>query len=141
MLMLHRAPGRVLAGLWQGVSGKIEMDEQIVHAALREVREETGITGDKIEALYSLDSVASFLWAPLDAVMSSVHFALRVRPDVEPARSLEHDDHRWLSFDDAIAASVWPDYRESIRRVRDCILDPERAPWFELSLAGQPIRS
>jgi dATP pyrophosphohydrolase len=140
ILMLHRAPGRVLPGLWQGVSGKIEMDEQIVHAALREVREETGFTGGAIESLYSLDFMASFLWAPLDAVMSSVHFALRVRPDAEPNLSHEHDDYRWMSSGDAIAASVWPGYRESIRRIRECILDPERAPWFELTLTGQPVR-
>jgi len=132
VLMLHRAPGRILPGLWQGVSGKIEDGERIIEAALREVREETGITGAAIERLYSLDFVASFLWEPVDAVMTSVYFALRVRPDAEPALSHEHDDHRWLSISDALAASVWPAYREGIERVRDCILHPERAPWFEL---------
>jgi dihydroneopterin triphosphate diphosphatase len=140
ILMLHRAPGRVLAGLWQGVSGKIEPGEPIVAAALREVHEETGISGRAIERLYSLDFVASFLWAPLDAVMSSVHFALRVRPDTEPVLSHEHDDHRWMSPREATAMSVWPGYQESIRRVEECLLDPERAPWFELTLDGQAVQ-
>jgi len=140
LLMLHRAPGRVLAGLWQGVSGKIEPGESIARAALREVHEETGIAGGAIETLYSLDFVAAFLWAPLDAVMSSVHFGLRVRPGTEPTLSHEHDDHRWLSLEEATAVSVWPGYRESIRRVRECLLDPERASWFELTLDGQPVR-
>src|ERR687890_234051 len=35
VLLLHRAPGRVLAGLWQGVSGLIEPGESIVAAAGR----------------------------------------------------------------------------------------------------------
>ncbi len=140
ILMLHRAPGRVLAGLWQGVSGGIEMGEPIVQAALREVREETGITGGAIEALYSLDFVASFLWTPLDAVMSSVHFGLRVRPDTEPTLSHEHDDHRWMSFEEATAISVWPGYRDGILRVRECLLDPDRASWFALTLDGRAVR-
>jgi 8-oxo-dGTP pyrophosphatase MutT (NUDIX family) len=139
ILMLHRAPGRILPGLWQGVSGKLEDGERIVEAALREVREETGITGAAIESLYSLDFVASFPWDPIDAVMTSVYFALRVRPDVEPVLSHEHDAHRWLSIDAALAASVWPAYREGVGRIRDCILDPDRAPWFELPFGAGAV--
>ena len=135
ILMLRRAPGRVLPGLWQGVSGKIEDGERIVDAALREVREETGITGASIEALYSLDFVASFLWDPMDAVMTSAYFALRVGPDVKPVLSHEHDDHQWLSIGEAMSASVWPAYRDAIERVRDCLLDPDRAPWFQLPVS------
>ena len=134
ILMLRRAPGRVLPGLWQGVSGKIEDGERIVDAALREVREETGIQGAAIEGLYSLDFVASFLWDPSDAVMTSVYFALRAGADVEPVLSHEHDDHRWLSIADAMSASVWPAYREGIERVRACVLDPGRATWFAIPL-------
>jgi 8-oxo-dGTP pyrophosphatase MutT (NUDIX family) len=134
MLMLRRTSGRLLGGLWQCVAGAIEPGEGIVAAALRETAEETGIRGDAIEAFYSLDFVASFLWEPSDAVVSSVHFALRVRPDVEPELSNEHDERRWLSPGEAIAISVWPAYREAIGRVRDCLLDPDREPWFRVAV-------
>jgi 8-oxo-dGTP pyrophosphatase MutT (NUDIX family) len=136
--MLHRSPGRaILPGLWQGVSGSIEPGEAIVAAALREVREETGIDADRIEQLYSLDFVATFLWQPLDAVMNSVYFALRVAPDVEPTLSEEHDAFEWLSIEDAIGRSAWPAYREALGRVRECLMDSDRAPWFELELPRQ----
>lgn len=140
ILMLHRSRGRVLPGLWQGVSGKIEDNESIADAALREVREETGIDAEAIEGFYSLDSVASFFWEPLDAVMTSVYFGLRVAPATAPALSHEHDAFRWLPFDEAIAASVWPAYRDGICRVRDCLLDPDRAAWFELPLRRDESR-
>jgi dihydroneopterin triphosphate diphosphatase len=137
--MLHRSPERaVLPGLWQGVSGAIEPEEGIVDAAMREVREETGFHADQVEQLYSLDFVASFLWEPIDAVMTSVYFAIRVRLGVEPALSDEHDAFEWLSIDDAIERSAWPAYREALDRVRDCLLEPGRAPWFELGLPRQP---
>ena len=137
--MLHRSPGRaILPGLWQGVSGSIEPGEGIVAAALREVHEETGIDGDRIEQLYSLDFVASFLWQPQDTVLSSVYFALRVARDVEPALSDEHDRLEWLSIDAAIERSVWPAYREALGRLRECLLDSERASWFELGPVREP---
>jgi 8-oxo-dGTP pyrophosphatase MutT (NUDIX family) len=44
VLLLHRAPGH--GGFWQGVSGRVEAtDRSLVEAALREIREETGIAG------------------------------------------------------------------------------------------------
>jgi 8-oxo-dGTP pyrophosphatase MutT (NUDIX family) len=132
VLLLRRAPRRVLAGLWQGVSGLIEPGETIVEAARRELREETAIEGDAIEKFYHLDYVAEFVWAPSDALVASAHFAARVRPGVEPILSEEHDTARWASIDEALAVAVWPGYREAIGRIRDDLLDPERAPWFEL---------
>jgi hypothetical protein len=31
---------------------------------------------------------------------------------------------------------IWPGYRTAIERIRDDLSDPDRAPWFELTLAG-----
>src|SRR3954453_20379392 len=123
-LLLRRSGEKVLAGLWQGVSGKIEGDETPGAGPLGEAWEETGIGRDRIERLYSLDFVASFLWG--DEVWSSVHLALLVPPGVERVMSREHDALAWPSFDDAVGSSVWPGYREAITRVRDCLLDPAR---------------
>jgi 8-oxo-dGTP pyrophosphatase MutT (NUDIX family) len=140
ILLLHRAPGRVLSGLWQGVSGATEHDETIVAAALRETREETGIAGDSVEAFYHLDFVAQFLWQPIDSIMSSVYFALRVSPATEPVLSDEHDAYRWVASEDALDMVVWPAYAEAIRRVAGCLLDPRRAPWFEVPIERSPDR-
>lgn len=136
ILLLRRAPDRVLAGLWQCVSGSTEPGERIVSAALRELAEETGFGRDAIERFYDLDLVNSFHWAPADAVVSSAVFAARVRPEAEPELSHEHDAARWVPLEAAIAELVWPGYREAVRRVADNLLDPERAPWFELAVDG-----
>jgi len=53
--------------------------------------------------------------------------------------SEEHDRYRWLTIDEAIAASVWPAYREAITRVRDCLLDPAREPWFRIPPAKAAV--
>ncbi len=36
----------------------------------------------------------------------------------------------------AHAEVIWPGYRTAIERIRDDLADPDRAPWFELTFAG-----
>lgn len=137
LLLLRRAPGRPLAGLWQCVTGQLEPEERITHGALRELTEETGFGGDAIEAFYDLDLVSQFHWASVDAVLSEVMFAVRVAPGAEPALSHEHDDARWVSPDEAVTMTVWPAYREAIDRIRTILPDPARRRWFERTLEGE----
>ena len=140
LLLLHRAAGRPLAGLWQCVTGAIEPDEPVALAALRELAEETGIIAPAIEAFYDLDLVSQFHWPDADGVLSEVVFAVRVRPDTEPVLSYEHDASRWADPADAIRSSVWPSYREAIERVATVLPDPARAAWLETGLDGRRLR-
>ena len=50
ILLIRRATHRIFPGLWQCVTGGIEPGERVPEAALREVREETGLAGADIEA-------------------------------------------------------------------------------------------
>ena len=59
ILLLRRATGRVLPGLWQGVSGTLEPDERVVDGALRELLEETSFARPTVEAFFDLDLVNS----------------------------------------------------------------------------------
>jgi len=141
LLLLRRAADRPLAGLWQCVTGSIEPDESVPGAALRELAEETGIAGAAIEAFYDLDLVSQFHWPDADGVLSEVVFAVRVRTDIEPVLSHEHDALRWVDPAEAIRSSVWPSYREAIERVATILPDPDRAAWLETGLDGNRIRN
>lgn len=141
LLLLHRASGRPLSGLWQCVTGRIEPGERVTLAALRELEEETAIAGDAIEAFYDMDLVSQFHWPDADGVLSEVVFAVRVRPGTEPVLSHEHDASRWADPVDAIRSSVWPSYREAIECVATILPDPARAAWFETGLDGNRIKT
>lgn len=136
VLLVRRASGRILSGLWQCVSGSLEPDERVAIGALREVAEETGFAGDAIEAFYDLDLVNQFHEPSYDAVVTAAVFAIRVHPHAEPVLSHEHDAARWLAVPDAHAEVIWPGYRTAIERIRDDLSDPERAAWFELTAEG-----
>lgn len=136
ILVLRRATGRLLPGLWQCVTGSLEPGERIAAGALREVREETGVAPIDIEAFYDLDMVNFFHEPSIDGVYAEAVFALLVRDAAEPVISAEHDALRWVSLDEARRLIVWPAYRTAIDRIEADLLDPERAAWFELTLDG-----
>jgi len=139
ILLIRRAPHRIFPGLWQCVTGGVEPGERIPEAAMREVREETGLGHDEIEAFYDLDQVAPFYDEGTDAVVVSAIFAARVRPDAEARESWEHDGLRWVPAADAPGLAIWPSYGESVRRVRELLLDPALEPWFRLDGEGRRI--
>ena len=108
-------------------------------AAIREVAEETGLGPDEIEAWFDLDQVAPFYDEGTDAVVVSAIFAAQVRPDAAPQASWEHDGLRWVSAAEAPRLAIWPSYAESIRRVREQLLDPELARCVLLDADGRRI--
>ncbi len=136
ILLMRRSPGRLLAGLWQGVSGSLEDGEPITAGALRELEEETGFAGSAVEAFYDLDLVNQFHWSPVDAIVSAAVFAVRVGPAAEPVLSAEHDRHRWVAPADALRLVVWPAYRDAIAVIERDLPDAAREPWFRLRPDG-----
>jgi 8-oxo-dGTP pyrophosphatase MutT (NUDIX family) len=139
VLLLRRAPGRILPGLWQCVSGSLEDGARVAIGALRELHEETGFGPAEIDAFYDLDLVNQFHEPSYDAVVTAAVFAVRVRPGAEPTLSHEHDAARWLPVDDAHAQVIWPGYRTAIERIRDDLADRERASWFQLTFEGDRV--
>jgi 8-oxo-dGTP pyrophosphatase MutT (NUDIX family) len=114
VLMLRRAPDH--GGFWQGVSGRVETcDASLRAAALREIREETGIGGGV--RVFDLGRWIDFRG------LSGTHFRKRslgavVPPETRPeALTLceEHDAAEVVTFDEARARVRWPQNVEELR--------------------------
>ncbi|MEO8469777.1 MAG: NUDIX domain-containing protein [Chloroflexota bacterium] len=136
ILLIRRAAGRMFAGLWQGVTGRLEHGERIVAGALREVAEETGLGPADFEAFMETDLVNWFHADDLDTVLCEVVFAARIRPESEVTISDEHDAYRWVTPDAARELVTWPAYQEVIDRVVWLVDNPSRAVSFRLPDPG-----
>jgi len=132
ILLIRRSGGRIYAGIWQCVTGRLEGDERVVDGALREVREETGLDRADIDDVFETDIINWFHEPSVDAVWCEAVFAARVRPDATIRLSHEHDDLRWLTPDAARELVVWPAYEQAIGMVEWLVAHPAKAGHYRL---------
>ena len=114
VLALQRANATRCAGSWETVHGRMESGERPEEAAVREVREETGMAVDR---LYSITCQPFYLHA-LGVVQMAVVFAAFVREPGATTIGDEHQRHEWLSMDDAAVRFTWPREREALQHIR-----------------------
>ncbi|MGH3137014.1 MAG: NUDIX hydrolase [Gaiellaceae bacterium] len=119
-LVLQRAPER--QGYWHLVAGALEHGEDAETAAVRELREETGLEADVVDLdrryLYSLDDEPPEVRARFAAEVTEVAvtaFSAEVPRSWEPALDEEHVDHRWCSASEAIALLRYPEPQDAVR--------------------------
>lgn len=94
-VMVTLRGGRVLAGYWELPGGKVEADESIEEALVRELQEEVGIT---VEPLTALPAVRH---AYAHGVVCLLPFICR-RITGTP-RAIEVDEVRWVTLDELSA--------------------------------------
>ncbi len=124
-LMLKRSPGEVLyPNLWQLVTGSIVEGEKASDAALRELREETGLTPVRF---WVVPHTTTFYDPGHDAMNICPMFAAQVSKESTPKLSAEHCAHEWLSFERARQRLVWPGQRSGLEVVEKYILGGEEA--------------
>jgi dihydroneopterin triphosphate diphosphatase len=110
-LVLRRGPSGRCPGSWESVHGHIEPDEQPTDAALREVKEETGLTQLQ---LYNVSRVELFYQHRLDEVALVPVFAAFVLAEAEVRLGEEHDRFEWLPADAARLRFAWPRERRAL---------------------------
>jgi 8-oxo-dGTP pyrophosphatase MutT (NUDIX family) len=124
-LLLQRAQDEPLyPGMWQVITGTRTEGEHTVRAALREIREETGLA---VENFWVVPHVNSFYVAHSDAVLVSPFFAASVHAGAEPRLSSEHRAYRWARLDEALGLIPWPGQRTGVETVHRYIAQEQEA--------------
>ncbi|MEO7455191.1 MAG: ATPase, T2SS/T4P/T4SS family [Gemmatimonadaceae bacterium] len=113
VLTLQRALTTRCPGAWETVHGRIEPGEEPEDAAVREVREETGLS---IERLYNV-TVQPFYLHRAHVVELAVVFAAFVNHRAPITLGNEHQEFEWLSGKEALDRFFWPRERMALREV------------------------
>jgi 8-oxo-dGTP pyrophosphatase MutT (NUDIX family) len=114
VLVLQRAPDTIRPGSWETVYGKIDAGERPEQAAVRELREETGL---ELNALYNV-TVSSFFLHTSQTIQMAIVFAAFVESGSEVTLSDEHQRFEWLSVEDACDRLTWPRAAQALKDAR-----------------------
>ncbi len=124
VLALQRAEDTRCPGSWESIHGHIADGEKPEDAALRELREETGL---EAERLYNL-TVNAFYLHREQTVQLSIAFAAVVSSDSAITLGLEHQKFEWLTLADAAHRFVWPREREALTHISVLLPDGDAGP-------------
>ena len=102
-LTIKRSRGERYPMIWQCVTGGINNNEKAYEAAIRELKEETGLYPEKI---WTIDRVNNYYDPKYDKVFLIPVFGVQVnKKDVE--LSSEHTDYYWGSVESVKNKMLW----------------------------------
>jgi 8-oxo-dGTP pyrophosphatase MutT (NUDIX family) len=132
LLLRRNASERVYPGLWQFVTGSLEVGETAQAAALRELEEETSL---KPRYFWVAPKVLSFYDAGNDTLNMIPFFAAEVLETDVVRISPEHSEFGWYRYPEAIAMLGLPEWKDGVRIVEEYIAyRPESASMNRLPL-------
>lgn len=124
ILTLQRAKSTRCPTAWETVHGHVEEGEEPQQAALREVREETGL---EVKRLYNV-CVQPFYLHSTTTVELAVVFAAFVDPAAEIRLGEEHSRSEWLVPERALERFVWPRERMALRDILQLLQGGDAGP-------------
>jgi len=119
-LVLQRAQDEKLyPGLWQIVTGTMKKKEHALKAAMRELKEETGLSARRC---WTVPYVDSYFDRAKNTIQFVPVFAVELKSSSIVRLSSEHQDFEWLTIDAARRQLVWPGQRRALEIVNEFII-------------------
>jgi dihydroneopterin triphosphate diphosphatase len=131
-LVLQRAQEEKLyPGLWQIMTGTMKKNESAFKAALRELKEETGL---RPQRCWTIPYVDTYYDLAKDRIQLVPVFAVELDSSSPLRLSSEHQRFEWLRFEEARERLVWPGQKRSMDVVHEFIVgNKETAQLVEIT--------
>jgi len=127
-LLLKRSHNQVYPNIWQCVTGKIEGEEKPHEAALRELKEETGLSSKN---MWTVDQVNHFFEAEQNRMNLIPIFGVEVDSH-QITLSTEHTEYKWCGVDEGIKLLLWIQQKQGLKALYEMIINDSEK--LELSL-------
>ena len=124
LLLQRAADDDLYPNMWQIVTGTAITNENMVDAAQRELREETGL---HYKRFWTVPYINSFYDRSKDAIQLIPVFAVEVDNVLKPILSKEHQKCEWLSYIVARERLIWPGHRHILKVVHKFIVSGREA--------------
>ena len=123
-------------GVWCLPKGLIEQDEDEVTAAMREVREETGVSRVKLRGKVGVIKYQfGFRAKTFD---KTVHFYLFETDQADAKVGTEHDAMEWMPYERALDTISYPNEKEMLSKARSMIQSKSAKPDTASTATDQP---
>ena len=130
-LLLKRSPEQMYPRIWQCVTGKIEAGEKPHETALRELKEETGLTP---LSMWTVDQVNHFFEAEKNRMNLIPIFGVEFESDMVTL-SPEHTEYKWCHLNEGVDLLLWNQQKQGLKTFHKMITEePEK-----LSLSKIPF--
>lgn len=117
--------------IWQPITGNIREGEKAWQAALRELKEETGIIPDRF---YSAEFIEKFYEQNSEIIALSPAFVGFVNGDPEIKLSFEHRDFSWVTVDEAVEKVVFYEQKAAFRHIQEYFIESEPPEFLRIEL-------
>lgn len=130
-LLMKRNLNKIYEHLWQGVAGKIEEGETSSEAAIRELKEETGLSPVN---MFVADHISKFYEVYGDRINLVPVFGIEVDSEIINL-SEEHISYKWVDINEALNTLVWNGQKKGIQTVHDMVINnDDRMIWSKVEM-------
>lgn len=115
-------------GDWVLPKGRVEKNEELVEAAKREVKEETGVKTEVIKYLGEIHYTYKSSWSDTGRTHKIVHWYMMKSPDLsaKPQREEGFVEAKYIHVDKVVNLLKYDDEREIVKVVVDLIKKDEK---------------
>ena len=118
-LLLKRSPEQMYPRIWQCVTGKIEAGEKPHETALRELKEETGLTP---LSMWTVDQVNHFFEADKNRMNLIPIFGVEVESEMVTL-SPEHTEYKWCHVSRGVDLLLWNQQKQGLKTFHKMITE------------------
>jgi dATP pyrophosphohydrolase len=121
-LIFKRADEVIYPNQWRMIGGKVREFEKRHEAALRELKEETGLTPSKF---WTIPSLNQFYDHKTDNIHHIPAFAAVIDPNKSITLNHEHSRYKWISDEEIGSYIKWPEQRRLMGLLADIVINNE----------------